>query len=232
MCGRFTLHHESEDIAERFAVEQTLLELAPRYNVAPSQPVAAVVQRESRQLLEYKWGLVPFWAKEPAIGNRMINARAESLADKPAFKNAFRTRRCVIPTSGYYEWKKDGSRRTPHYIQRGDRGCFAMAGLAEKWRGPDGEVLRTCAIVTTTPNVATAGIHDRMPAILSPAAVEIWLDRETDNPETLLELLRPYAGELILHPVSARVNKPDVDDAACIEEVAPVEPDAQLGLAL
>ena len=230
MCGRFTLHHPAAELAERFAVEQTFLELPPRYNIAPSQPVAVVVQRQQRQLLEFRWGLVPFRAKTAAVGNRLINARAESLADTSAFRNAFRRGRCIVPASGYFEWKHSGSGKVPHYIRPGDRQPLAMAGLSEKWTAPNGEVLRTCAIVTTEPSPAVAGIHHRMPAILRPEAAEIWLDPGTGDFDGLLSLLRPYPGELRLHPVSTLVNRAEVDEAACVQPVE--DPDPQLGLNL
>ena len=230
MCGRFTLHHPAAELAERFAVEQTFLELPPRYNIAPSQPVAVVVQRQQRQLLKFRWGLVPFRAKTGSIGNRLINARAESLADTSAFRNAFRRRRCIVPASGYFEWKRSSSGKVPHYIQLADRQPFAMAGLSEKWTAPNGEVLRTCAIVTTEASAAVAGIHHRMPAILTPEAAETWLDPEAGDLDGLLSLLRPYPGELGLHPVSPLVNRADVDEAACVQPVD--DPDPQLGLNL
>ena len=230
MCGRFTLHHPAEELVRRFAVEQTFLELRPRYNIAPSQPVAVVIQRRQRQLCEFRWGLVPFWAKAAAIGNRLINARAESLADTSAFRNAFRRRRCIVPASGYFEWKHSGSGKVPHYIQPENRQPLAMAGLAEKWTAPNGEILRTCAIVTTEPSPAVAGIHHRMPAILTPEAAEIWLDPGTGDHAGLLSLLRPYPGELRLHPVSPLVNRADADEATCVQPVD--DPDPQLGLNL
>ena len=230
MCGRFTLHHSVPELVSRFSVEQTFLDLPPRYNIAPSQPVAVVIQRQQRQLLEFRWGLVPFWAKAAAIGNRLINARAESLPDTAAFRNAFRRRRCIVPASGYFEWMRRGSGKVPHYIQLADRQPFAMAGLSEKWQAPNGEVLRTCAIVTTEPSPAVAGLHHRMPAILTPEAAEIWLEPETGELPALLSLLRPYPGELSLHPVSPLVNRADVDEAACVQPVD--APDLQLGLDL
>ena len=231
MCGRFTLHHSTEDVAERFSGAQSLLELTPRYNIAPSQPVPVIIQRDSRLMREHAWGLVPFWAKDPAIGNRMINARAESLADKPTFKRAFSVRRCLIPASGYYEWKKADGGRIPHYIQTADRQPFAMAGLYEKWTDPDGLPLRTCAVITTEPNEQAAAVHNRMPAILTRDAEEIWLDPES-RAEALLALLRPFPGELAVHAVSRLVNKATTDEAACIEPVGEPQGDPQLGLPL
>lgn len=235
MCGRFTLHHAAEDLAGRFAVEQSLLDLKPRYNIAPSQPVAAVLQRESRVLAALQWGLVPFWARDPAIGNRLINARAESLATRPAFRSAFARSRCLIPASGYFEWQRSGRARVPMLVRRADGEPFAMAGLCERWTTPEDGILRTCAIVTTAPNPVAAAVHDRMPAILTPDAEEIWLDRDLADLDALARLLRPYPyGDLVVHPVSTRVNRPDVDDPSLIEPVDPPPPgdDPQLGLGL
>ena len=219
MCGRFTLHHSTEDIAERFLVEQTMLDLAPRYNIAPSQEIPVVVQRDSRTLQAFKWGLVPSWAKDPAIGNRMINARGESVAEKPAFRQALRHRRCLVPASGYYEWKRQGSGKVPHLIHRPDSGLLALAGIWEEWRTPGDEVLRTVAIVTTAPSAFAATLHTRMPAILSGEAEATWLDPAQTSPTALLPLLQPFAGELAAHPVSRLVNGTDVDEPACIEPV-------------
>jgi len=231
MCGRFTLHHSTEDIAERFLVEQTMLDLVPRYNIAPSQPVPVVVQRDSRILDAYKWGLVPSWAKEAEIGNRLINARAESVAEKPAFRSALRSRRCLIPASGYYEWKRQDGRKTPHYICRTDGRPFAMAGIWEEWTTPEQAVLRTCAIITTEPNAFAATIHTRMPAILTPAAEAEWLDPGGRGPRDIVAPLQPFAGDLTAHPVAALVNRPSFDDPACIDPVEPEDdPPPQLEL--
>ncbi len=234
MCGRFTLHHATEDIAERFTVEQLTLELAPRYNIAPSQPVCTIVQRESRTLEEFKWGLVPSWADDAAIGNRMINARAETIAEKPAFREAVRLRRCLVPASGYFEWRRAGTDRLPTYICLESREPFAMAGLWEEWEAPGGALLRSVAIVTTKPNAFAATIHNRMPAILSAEAKEIWLDRQIENPRRLESALEPYPrDDLVAYPVSKAVNKPDCDEPVCIEPVEPppAAPE-QLGLPL
>ena len=235
MCGRFTLHHATEDVAERFAVEQTLLELTPRYNIAPSQPVAAVIQRDSRVLTELKWGLVPSWARDPGIGNRMINARAESLAAKPAFRNAYARGRCVIPASGYFEWKREGKQRIPMLVRRASGAPLAFAGLYERWKTPDDAVLRTCTIVTTEPDEVAGTVHNRMPALLTDDAREVWLDRELEDLDALSGVLRPYRlGDLIVHPVSPRVNRPGDDDPSLIEPVDPPPPpdDGQLALGL
>jgi putative SOS response-associated peptidase YedK len=234
MCGRFTLHHSTEDIAGRFAVEQIMLDLRPRYNIAPTEPVAAIVQRESRVLQELRWGLVPSWAKDDSVGSKMINARGETLAEKPAFRAAFARGRCVIPASGYYEWQRRGRRRVPMLVRRDSGAPFAMAGLCERWQTADHGVLRTCTIVTTEPNEVAATVHHRMPAILTEAGVEAWLDRDVSDPEELSRLLRPYPlGDLVTHPVSDRVNKAGQEDPGMTDPVdPPAEDDGQLGLGL
>ncbi len=235
MCGRFTLHHGTEELTERFAVEQALLDLKPRYNIAPTQPVAAVIQRESRVLVELQWGLVPSWARDPAVGHRMINARAESAAARPAFRNAFARGRCLIPASGWFEWKRRGRQRIPMLLRRRGGEPLALAGLYERWKRSDDAVLRTCAILTTEPEEVAATVHDRMPAVLTPEACEVWLDREIEDAESLARLLRPYPlGDLVAHPVSPRVNRPDEDDPSLIEEVEPPPPEdhGQLDLGL
>jgi putative SOS response-associated peptidase YedK len=232
MCGRFTLHHSTEDVAERFAVEQLALGLTPAYNIAPSQPIATILQRQSRTLEKFKWGLVPAWAKDPAIGNRMINARAESASEKPAFRDAIRRRRCLVPASGYYEWRRSGPVRVPMYVHMKDQRPFAMAGLWEEWAAPGGAILRSVAIVTTEPNPFAATIHHRMPAIIDVASEEAWLDPTIEDVARVTSFLKPYAGDdLQAHPVSTAVNKADCDEAACIEPVDPPKPPAeQLGL--
>ncbi|MFH1567244.1 MAG: SOS response-associated peptidase [Gemmatimonadota bacterium] len=221
MCGRFTLHHSTEDIAARFLVQQTMLELAPRYNIAPSQEVPAVVQREARFLEPRRWGLVPSWAKDPAVGSRMINARAESVADKPAFRQALRQRRCLVPASGYFEWKREGDRKVPHLIRRADGGLLGLAALWEEWQDPEAGPLRTVALITTAPNPFTAAIHTRMPAILDPRDEAAWLDPGQRDREAVLPLLRPFAGELVAYPVSRRVNRPDLDEPSLLEPAEP-----------
>ena len=232
MCGRFALYNSAENITEQFAIEQTLFPIIPRYNIAPSQLIAAVTQSKERQLRSLKWGLVPSWVKNPAIGNRMINARAETLKDKPSFKRAFRGRRCLIPASGYYEWKKTPSgTKVPHYIQLENKELFAMAGLQEEWTGATDEVLHTCAIVTTEANDSAATVHNRMPAILSAEAAEQWLIPDSSNLDSLLELLHPYKGKLRIHQVAPKVNYVDRDNDLCIDPVS-VEKNIQRNLGL
>ncbi len=222
MCGRYTLRQSPHQIAIRFGVEETLLpELPPRYNIAPTQPVVAVTENSPRHLRLFQWGLVPFWAKDPSIGSRMINARAETLAEKPAFKNALTRRRCVIPADGFYEWKKIGSSKQPMYIRRHDGELFGFAGLWEEWISPDGSPLQTCTIITVAPNALMAPIHDRMPAILRPEDEAAWLTLSKKDVPELLGLLRPYPEtEMEAYPVSRQVNAPTVDNAVCVQPLA------------
>lgn len=218
MCGRFALHHPSQQVLEFFSVEQATFEPAPRYNIAPSQSVAVVRQREKRALDACKWGLVPSWAKDPKIGNRMINARAETLREKPAYRNALKRRRCLIPASGFYEWRQEGETRVPTYIFPRTAPLFALAGLWEEWRSPEGELLHSCTIITTGANEFMAPIHARMPVILPPAQQELWLDPGQQDSDALAELLQPLAGEeLAAHPVGRQVNSPAFDEPSCIE---------------
>lgn len=220
MCGRFTQRHKAEEVVERFEVDPDDLIAQPRYNIAPSQTLAAVRQVEGRELFACRWGLIPFWAKDPAIGNRMINARAETLAEKPSFRRAFAARRCLIPADGFYEWQKQGKGASrPFYIRLRDDGLFGFAGLWEEWKSPEGEVVTTCAIITVEPNELMAGIHNRMPAILKPEHEAAWLDRSNDIP-AVSNLLQPYPSELMeAYEISRAVNNPRFDDPACIEPV-------------
>jgi putative SOS response-associated peptidase YedK len=219
MCGRFTLHHSTDEVAERFAVQEVLFDLPPRYNIAPSQPVAAGTAPDGARRLEgLQWGLVPFWAKDVTIGNRLINARAETLAEKPAFKHALMRRRCLIPADGFYEWKKEASGRQPVHIRKREAELFAFAGLWEEWRQGDGPPLRTCTIITVPPNPLVSTIHDRMPAMLRPEDEEVWLDTSINDKLEALRLLQPYPDEeMEAFPVSKRVNAPGVDDATNLE---------------
>ncbi|MCC7264656.1 MAG: SOS response-associated peptidase [Candidatus Latescibacteria bacterium] len=220
MCGRFALHHATAEVSEYFGVEHLSIELTPRYNIAPTQPVAVVRQRGVRRLDACKWGLVPSWAKDPKIGNRMINARAETLAEKPAFKNALKRRRCLIPASGFYEWRQEGEERFPTYIHPRDESLLALAGLWEEWQSPEGEQLLSCTILTTGANAFMSAIHTRMPVILPPVAREAWLDSATQELEPLLALLQPLAGDdLAAHTVGRQVNTAAFDAPSCIQPV-------------
>jgi len=225
VCGRFTLHHTAEEIAARFDTQQVLFEVQPRYNIAPSQPIATITQQDGARVLgAARWGLIPSWAKDPAIGNRMINARAETLREKPAFKTALARRRCLIPADGFYEWstpvKEKGAKakdKTPHYIRLRSGELFALAGLWDEWKSPDGETLRSCTIITTVPNEIITPLHHRMAVILKPGDEATWLDPNLKDADELSQLLQPYANDALeLYSVSRRVNAPAFDDESCI----------------
>jgi putative SOS response-associated peptidase YedK len=200
--------------------------LQPRFNIAPTQAVAAVRRvpessEPARQLVLLRWGLVPSWAKDPKIGNSLINARAESVAAKPAFRTAFRRRRCLVVADGFYEWQRTGTKKQPYFIRLADDRPFAFAGLWEFWEGPDHSALESCTLITTSANELMAPIHDRMPVILSPDDYDRWLDPAIQKPDQLQPLLRPYpSGEMLAYPVSTHVNNPRNEDAECIAPAA------------
>jgi putative SOS response-associated peptidase YedK len=221
MCGRFNLHTSPAELAEIFDLLR-MPELEPRYNIAPTQPVLGIVAAEAgREGRLFHWGLIPSWAKDPKLGGRMINARAETVATKPAFRAAFKRRRCLIPADGFYERKQTGGRtKQPMHIGRRDGRPFAFAGLWERWGGADGSEIESCTIVTTDANALLAEIHDRMPVILPERAYAVWLDREVDDREVLEGLLGPCpADELRAYPVATLVNSPKNDVPACLEPV-------------
>src|SRR6266705_10156 len=175
MCGRFTLSTDIKSVAAKFGVPPTL-QASPRYNVAPTQEVVSILSNGSAHMEWLQWGLIPSWAKDESIGSKMINARAETLAEKPSFKRLLRSRRCLIVADGFYEWKKEQGGKTPMYITLEDGELFAFAGLWDTWKNADGEQIRTCTIITTSPNELMTPIHNRMPAILTPDARDAWLD--------------------------------------------------------
>ncbi|HZR79488.1 MAG TPA: SOS response-associated peptidase [Candidatus Binatia bacterium] len=231
MCGRFTLTTPAQAIAEAFGVAPPA-DLAPRYNIAPGQDVLAVRERRDggRELATLRWGLVPWWSKELPRAVTMINARADTAPERPAFRDAFRRHRCLIPASGFYEWQPSpggrGGPKQPYLIGLHGGAPFAFAGLWDRWRppAPDEPPVESCAIVTTDANPLVHPIHDRMPVILPVDAWPTWLDRRVEDVERLKALLRPYpAGEIELHPVSPWVNDARHDDARCIEPVARFE---------
>ncbi len=227
------MHHEVDAVAARFDAQGVLFDaIPPRYNVAPQQAVPAVTAAgpKGERLLELcRWGLVPSWAKDPAIGNKMINARAETVAEKPAFRSALTRRRCLIPADGFYEWDKAGGTRQPFHFRLKRKGgneaeaeeeapLFALAGLWEEWEAPDGSPLRTCTIITTTPNAVVAPYHDRMPVILRPENEALWMDPTVRRADVLLPLLAPYPEEeMEAFAVSRKVNTPANDSPDLIE---------------
>ncbi len=223
MCGRFVLSTPADALAAEFQADLGGLLLKARYNIAPMTDIVVVRTIAGRRTLcTLRWGLVPFWAKDPAIANKLINARAETAATKPSFHEALRKRRCVVPATGFYEWKKEGSRKQPWYFRpRDPAASLAIAAVWEKWKSPEGETLETCCLLTTSANGVLSPVHDRMPVLLDRDAVTRWLDPENSDPSTLADVLVPCAEERIAgHPVSLAVNSVRNDDARCIEEEA------------
>ena len=221
MCGRYTLITLA-DLVNCFPWITTMPEqIAPRYNIAPSQPILIVANDDKFKFDHALWGLIPSWAKDPAIGSRMINARAETLDEKPAFRNALKRRRCLIPADGFYEWRKEkAGGKTPMRIHRRDNKPFAFAGLWELWADDKGNEVRSATIVTTEPNDLVRPIHDRMPAIVDPADYDKWLAAEPLDPADAKPLLKPYpANQLTAEPVSRLVNNPKADVPDCIKPV-------------
>ncbi len=222
MCGRFTLTIDPGDLQEAFPDVKVPENIPPRYNVAPSQPVAVIPNTGERKLDFYTWGLIPSWSKDPAIGNRLINARSESLLEKPSFRSQYRRRRCLILADGFFEWQAqpDNKSKTPIYIYLKDHKPFAFAGLWDIWMSPDGSEIKSCTIITTQPNELMQPIHSRMPVILPADAYKEWLDPANTRAEDLNRWLVPYpADAMALHPVSRLVNSPDNDTPACIQPV-------------
>ncbi|MBX0330431.1 SOS response-associated peptidase [Oscillochloris sp. ZM17-4] len=217
MCGRYTLRASGGQVAEQFGLADAP-QLAPRYNIAPTQLVPVVrAGAEGRELALLRWGLVPFWAKDLAIGAKMINARSETVAEKPAFRAALRQRRCLILADGFYEWQATPGGKQPFYFRVGDGAPFAMAGLWESWRGPDDATVQTCTILTTRANPLLAPLHDRMPVILPPDEYRLWLDPSLREAGPLEHLFDPFPAEdMDAYPVGKDVNRVANDSAALI----------------
>lgn len=209
MCGRYTITVTLEELMLRyFTDESTIVHYAPKFNVAPMQDIPAVIHNgRQNKLGQLRWGLVPSWAKDDKDSSKRINARAETLTDKASFKGLIRSRRCIIPADGFYEWKKTEDSKQPMRITLRDGGIFSMAGLYDIWTAPDGSRLSTCTIITTAPNRLMADIHDRMPVILNPEAESAWLDRSNQDIPALMSLLQPFESEqLQAYPVSPAVG--------------------------
>jgi len=221
MCGRFSLIVDASVLAEVFEIDPPQ-NLRPRFNIAPTQtiPIVRAGREQPREWAEVRWGLVPSWAKDPKIGARMINARGETVAEKPSFRSAVKNRRCLIPADGFYEWAKTDTGKQPNFIHFADGRAFAFAGLWERWHTSEGEALDTCTIITTTPNDLVAGLHDRMPVILAPDVFSEWLAPQPLAPDRLQDLLVPCpTAGMEAYPVSTHVNKPTNDDPDCIARV-------------
>ncbi len=220
MCGRFSLHATPEVIAITFKLGKKN-EWSARYNITPSSNILIVREdpAQGRVAELFKWGLIPGWAKDAAIGNKLANARGETVDEKPSFRNAFKRSRCLIPASGFYEWKSVAGRRQPYYMHPLNAPLFAIAGITERWQGPDG-VIETCAIITTGPNGVMCNIHDRMPVILDACDHDAWLDPANQSVPALKQLIQPCADTtMAAYAVSTRVNAPKNDDAELIEPI-------------
>lgn len=222
MCGRFTLRTPAHLVARTFRLPG-IPGLEPRYNIAPTQPIAAIradAATEDRQLTFFRWGLIPSWAEDPKIGNRMINARGETVAEKPSFRKAFATRRCLVLADGFYEWQKQEQGKQPFYITLQEDLPFAFAGLWER-NQRCGEPIESCTIITTSANELMAPIHDRMPVIIPPDRYDLWLDTAVQEIERLTPLIAPYdASQMKATPVSSRVNNPRHESPDCIAPLA------------
>jgi len=221
MCGRFTLSQSTDVIASAFNLTQ-IPPLELRYNIAPTQPIPAIlsVPKQGNELQMLRWGLIPSWAKDLSIGAKLINARAETVSEKPSFKSAFKRRRCLIIADGFYEWQRQEGKKQPYYFRVQNSQLFAFAGLWEHWQSPDEQIINSCTILTTEANDLLRPIHDRMPVILDPKSYDLWLDSEVQNPELLQPLLHPYQANLMTSfAVSSKVNNPRNNTPECINSL-------------
>lgn len=221
MCGRFTLRTPKERVKREFQLrEEPVVEA--RFNIAPTQSILAVRQiDDEREATSLKWGLIPSWAKDDSMGARLINARSETVAEKPAFREAFKRRRCIIPADGFYEWRREGKGKQPFFFSMRDGRLFGFAGLWDSWRDEEGKVIESCTILTTEANEVLRPVHDRMPVILHPETYARWLDEDARAVESLKELLGPYpASQMTAHPVSAQVNSPRSQGEDLIKQIA------------
>lgn len=220
MCGRFTLTVDPAELKDLYQNASFPEKFAPRYNIAPSQAVLAIPNDGKNAADFFLWGLIPSWAKDASIGNRMINARGETLAEKPSYRGVYKYKRCLIPADGFYEWKSQpGTKtKTPYFVHMKNGQPFAFAGLWDEWRAADGSQLRTCTIITTSPNALMSPIHDRMPVILQPADYGEWLDEAPRAPDSLQHLIAAFPADLMeAYPVSALVNSPSNDRAELLQ---------------
>jgi len=223
MCGRYRLSRRKQIIEEYFDCDQWNDDWNPRYNIAPTQPVPVIRQHPkepARQISLMKWGLIPHWAKDPSVAMGTINAKSETAATKPAFRDPLKLRRCLIPADGFYEWTKTGTSKQPFCFEVHEGELFAFAGLWDGWKDATGNWSRTCSILTTTPNAVTSTVHDRMPVILDPARYDLWLDPGMQNVAAISELLKPLDARLMrCYPVTTRVNHVANDDEECLRAV-------------
>ena len=221
MCGRFSMAEDFTVLEKLFNLEPIEFPLKPRYNIAPSQEVPVVIWERGRQLKLFRWGLIPAWAKEPAIGMKMINARAESLDQKPSFRKLLPQKRCLVLADGFFEWEKRGGKKIPYRIVLKDRKPFAFAGLYDHWQDSKGQTIYSCTIITTEANRLIKPVHDRMPVILRQEAIPVWLDLGIKDVSLIKNLLTPYPEEeMDIYEVSPLVNSAKVDIPQCIEPVS------------
>jgi putative SOS response-associated peptidase YedK len=224
MCGRYKLSRRKQLVEEYFDTDSGVEDWVPRYNIAPTQPVAVIRQnprKPVRELSLMRWGLIPSWAKDSSVAASMINARSETASTKPAFRDALKVRRCLIPADGFYEWSRMGKAKQPYCFEVNGGELFAFAGIWDRWKDASGKAVETFAILTTTPNAVTSAVHDRMPVILDPDCYDLWFDPGMKDVTTASELLKPCdARPMRCYPVSSRVNSVVNDDEAC---TAPVE---------
>ena len=211
MCGRFTLYITAEELASHYHL-RTIPSTEPRYNIAPSQQINIVKNTSGElTLASVRWGLIPHWAEDEKIGYKLINARAETVSEKPSFRSAFKQRRCLIPTSGFYEWKREGHRKQPYYFQVKDAPIFSMAGIWESWQAPNRQIIESCSIITTDANELVSEVHGRMPVIINQDSYSRWFDGLEYQ-----DLLHPYAStKMTIYPVSEMVNSPKNNGPDC-----------------
>lgn len=220
MCGRFVLNCSTADIIKEFAVDEVLAESTPSYNIAPTQMVSGIVNDGSNCLVQFQWGLIPSWAKDPSIGRKMINARSETLLEKPSFKKAFKQQRCLIISDGFYEWRKDGKVKTPYFIRLRAHKPFGFAGLFDIWTSSKGEKTKSCTIVTTESNELLKPVHSRMPVIIPKDDEPLWLNSAIQDKMQLLSILKPYpSNDMECCKVSHSVNSPLNNSPDCIKPV-------------
>ena len=223
MCNRYRLTHSKQYLAERFQAADNEIEVRPRYNVAPTQPVLTVRKERGKKIRHFttmRWGLIPSWAKDMSIATRTLNARSETVTTTPAFRESILTKRCLIPADGFYEWRKMGSVKQPYCFEVGEGEVFAFAGLWDQWTGPDGEIIESCTVLTTKPNSLIEDLHNRMPVIVSSEKYDLWLDPDVTDFEAIRDILKPYDANLMRrYPVSMKLNNSRIDDA---ESASPV----------
>lgn len=227
MCGRYRLSRRKQIVEEYFGSPSDEQDWVPRFNIAPAQSVPVIRQHPKepiRKLSLMKWGIVPSWAKDPSVAASMINARSETAFTKPAFRDALKSRRCIIPADGFYEWLRTAKAKQPYCFEVNDGELFAFAGLWDGWKDPNGNWIRTCSILTTTPNAVTSAVHDRMPVILNPDNYDLWLDPGMQNVSEASELLMPFdPRRMRCYPVSTRINHVANDDEECSRPIEVAE---------